>query len=276
MRRHTVNLLFTTLTGLALVSCSSGGDAKSLGPVPSTVATTTTVPPPAPTTTTVAASGSTSTTRPPSTAVTSTTLRPVLVAGIPQVIASPAKAPVGARVRIEGTGFTDDMWKAATANLWLAGDGGCDLFAQATHSVTVTAAGRLSGEFTVPATGNCRMSATGERPVFGGAYRIVFACTACAIGAFEVTAATSRPCADVAFAPNSDNLAGSIVATGLTCAEAEGLVRKVGVQVGAVGGPSRVEVDGFTCIRTAENDRGLPSSDFECTNGTKVVTFNRT
>ena len=83
-------------------------------------------------------------------------------------------------------------------------------------------------------------------------------------------------CADVAFAPNSDNLATDIIAIGISCLEAEALVRKVGAQVRSVGGPSRVEVDGYTCVRTGENTgMGLPASDFECTNGTKTVHFKR-
>ena len=94
-------------------------------------------------------------------------------------------------------------------------------------------------------------------------------------GTPQVTVGASR-CQDIAFAPNSDNLASDIVATGVTCAEAEALVRKVGPQVGAIGGPSRVEADGWVCIRTASNDRFLPNSDFACTSGSKTVTFHRT
>ena len=64
----------------------------------------------------------------------------------------------------------------------------------------------------------------------------------------------------------------------MTCAEATALVRTVGAQVGAAGGPSRVEASGFVCLRTSQNEgrRGLPSSTFECSNGTKKVTFDRT
>jgi len=53
-------------------------------------------------------------------------------------------------------------------------------------------------------------------------------------------------------------------------------VRKVGPLVGAVGGPTRIEVDGFTCMRTRQDDAGLPSSEFQCTGGSKKVTFLRT
>ena len=94
--------------------------------------------------------------------------------------------------------------------------------------------------------------------------------------ASTTSTAVVRRCADIGFTPNSEDLASNIVAMGMSCVEAEALVRKVGPQVGAVGGPSRVEVDGFVCVRTAQRDRGLPSSDFSCTSGTKSLTFVRT
>ena len=271
MRRYS---LIALLGLLVVLGGCSGGDARSLGPVPTAPTTTTTVPVTSTTPPTTATTVVPTTSRPGATATTSTAA-PRLVNGIPQVTATPARAPVGGRVRIEGTGFTDAMWRAPAPPLWLAEKGGCNLFAQADHSITVTVAGRLSGEFTVPAAGNCRMSDLGERPVVAGSYRIAFTCTACSIGELEVTASASR-CSDVAFAPNSDNLASEIVATGVTCAEAEALVRKVGRQVGAVGEPSRVEADGWVCIRTASNERFLPNSDFACTSGSKTVTFRRT
>lgn len=266
MRRHRP----TVLVGLLVLAGCSGDDARSLGPVPAAPTTTTTVPVTT-TTTTTATTVAPTTTRP----ATTSTVAPRLVNGVPQVTVTPAQAPIGGRVRIEGTGFTDPMWRAPAPPLWLAEKTGCNLFAPADHSITVTPAGRLAGEFTVPASGNCRMSDLGERPVMAGSYRIAFTCTACSIGELEVTTSASR-CQDIAFAPNSDNLASDIVATGVPCAEAEALVRKVGPQVGAIGGPSRVEADGWVCIRTASNDRFLPNSDFACTSGSKTVTFHRT
>jgi hypothetical protein len=153
---------------------------------------------------------------------------------------------------------------------------GCGLSADAQHTVTVSATGRLTGEFVVPSVGGCPQSGTGERPVTSGSYRIVFMCSPCAIGQLEVTSPVVE-CADVGFAPNTDNVAGSIVATGLGCAEAEALVRKVGAQVGAIGGPSRVEADGFVCVRTSQYEgMGLPSSTFLCTSGSRQVSFVRT
>ncbi len=230
--------------------------------------TTTTAPAPATTTTVVR---STTTARPAPT----TTVRPGVVDGVPQVTATPARAAVGARVRIEGTGFTEQRWRSG-GTLWLTRTGSCALYAEAEHTITVSAAGRLTGDFVVPSSGNCRMD-TMEAPVTAGSYRIAFACTACFIGAVEVTS-SARSCANVGFTPNSDDVASSVVAVNLTCTEAEALVRKVGAQVAAVGGPARVTADGFTCVRTKQDDgaMGLPSATFECTSGTRTVSFVRT
>jgi hypothetical protein len=235
------------------------------------------------TSTTTAATLPVTSTAPATTAAPATTMRPattttaapVLVNGIPQVTATPARAPVGGRVRIEGTGFTDSMWRTAEPPLWLAGGTGCNFYAQAGHSITVSSTGRLTGEFTIPDVGGCRMSEIVDRPVTSGTYRIVFVCTPCAIGELVVTT-TAGPCVDVAFSSNSDNVAGQIMATGMDCAEAEGLVRKAGAQLGPVTGAARLDVDGFVCVRTARSDRGLPSADYECTSGSKRVTFHRT
>jgi hypothetical protein len=112
--------------------------------------------------------------------------------------------------------------------------------------------------------------------VTSGTYRIAFVATPAFIGQIEVTT-TAGPCVQVAFAPNSDNAASNIVASGMDCIEAEALVRKAGALVGAVSAPARLEVDGFVCVRTAQNDgRGLPSADYSCTSGSKKVTFVRT
>ena len=85
-------------------------------------------------------------------------------------------------------------------------------------------------------------------------------------------------CADQNFTPNSEDIASEIVAVGLSCAEAEEFVRRVGPLVGATGGPADIAVAGFDCVRTEEDDGslGIPSSDYECTSGAKKVTFHRT
>ena len=279
MRRNSLSGLLPAIVAglLVLAGCSGDGDdARSLGSVPTAPdTTTTTTPAPTTTTSTTTAVRATTTTRPS----TATTLRPVVVDGVPQVRATPAGAAVGARVRIEGTGFTDDMCKVGEAPLWLSGSGpeGCNFYAEAEHAVTVSAAGRLTGEFVVPYAGGCRMSESGEAvPVGAGVYRIVFPCTSCFIGEIEVTAGAVR-CADVGFTADSDDVAGGIIAAGMTCAQAEALVRTVGAQVRSVGGPSRVEADGFVCVRTGQDDggRGPPASAFECTSGSRKVAFTR-
>jgi hypothetical protein len=93
-----------------------------------------------------------------------------------------------------------------------------------------------------------------------------------------VTTTKVPNCADVSFSSNIDDRASEIKATGLSCAEAEALVRNVGPQVKGDGGPARVEADGFVCNRVSAHagDHGPPSAFFECTNGAKKVAFTRT
>ncbi|MGI8684916.1 MAG: hypothetical protein ACR2MO_07495 [Acidimicrobiales bacterium] len=113
---------------------------------------------------------------------------PVIVDGVPQVKASPGSGSVGDRIHVEGDGFDDGNWKAAGNPLWIVAQvGGCSMYAEAQHTITVTAAGRLTGDFVIPATGTCRMSDTGDQPVRPGRYTIAFQCTACSVGEFEVT-----------------------------------------------------------------------------------------
>lgn len=210
--------------------------------------------------------------------VTATTIR---AAGQPRAIASPPAAAPEARVNINGEGFTAENWRTPNVPLWLAGGAsGCDFYAEADHQVDVSAGGRLTGWFVVPSHGTCRQSSTGDQPVTAGRYRIVYQCTACTIGEFEVTAsappATAR-CQDVGFTPNSDNVAADIVAYGLPCAEAEAVVRKVGGPLGPINGAPRGEADGFTCRRTSQTEgRGLPMATYECTRGSQRITFERT
>ena len=161
----------------------------------------------------------------------------------------------------------------------MAGTGGadCSLYADVQHTIAVSAAGRLTGEFVVPATGNCRMTSIGDAPVVAGTYRLAFTCTACFIGRFEVTSSATT-CPVVGFTPNSDDAASSIVATNMGCGEAEALIRKVDPLYRAVGEQVRAEADGFVCVRTGANDTapGLAYTDFECTSGVKKVTYRRT
>jgi hypothetical protein len=171
---------------VALGGC--GGDTEGAVPlrtVPPTSAapsTTTTAPP-----TTETTRVRVTTTVAPRATTTVPSRAPVLVDGVPQVTARPGRAGVGARVHVEGYGFTDQQWKSP-ATLWLtASPGGCALYASAEHTVRVTADGHLSGDFVVPAKGECRMSDVAEAPVTAGTYQIAYSCTACFVGTFVVT-----------------------------------------------------------------------------------------
>jgi hypothetical protein len=94
------------------------------------------------------------------------------------------------------------------------------------------------------------------------------------------TPTTAAPtCPNVSFSSNTDDKASEIKTVGVSCTEAEPLIRNVGAQVKGDGGPARVESgDGYVCLRTnaRAGDHGPASAIFECTNGAKKVTFTRT
>ena len=171
---------------VALGAC--GGDTEGAVPlrtVPPTSAAPSTPSTAPPTTETTRVR--VTTTVPPRTTTTVPSRTPVLVDGVPQVTATPARAGVGARVHVEGYGFTAEQWRSP-GSLWLtASPGVCALYAAAEHTVQVTADGPLSGDFVVPARGECRMSDVAEAPVTAGTYRIAYSCTACFVGSFTVT-----------------------------------------------------------------------------------------
>ena len=194
------------LAGLLLLGACGGNDTKQARSVTTRLGGTTTTGPGA-TTTTTSTSGPSSTSpaadepAPPGPGPLPTAPLTSGDAGseplepsppdpsIPQVSLNPPRAPVGARVSVEGTGFTDEQWQASGMSLWLSGSGGegCALYAEAEHTVRVTAGGTLEGTFVVPATGECRQSDIGSRSVQPGTYNLAFGCTACFIGRFEVT-----------------------------------------------------------------------------------------
>ena len=180
-------LVSMAVVGLvALGACDGDTEgAVTLRTVPPTSAapsTTTTAPP-----TTETTRARASTTVAPRVTTTVSAREPVLVDGVPQVKATPARAAVGTRVHVEGYGFTDQHWKSPST-LWLtASPTGCALYAEAEHTVRVTADGHLSGDFVVPARGECRMSDVGDAPVTAGTYTIAYACTACFVGTLQVT-----------------------------------------------------------------------------------------
>lgn len=82
-------------------------------------------------------------------------------------------------------------------------------------------------------------------------------------------------CRNVSFTPNSDDAASSIVAENMLCSEAEALVRKVGAPLG-FNGDATAQADRFRCVGTGQEDVTQPMATYQCTNGTKKVTFTRT
>lgn len=95
-------------------------------------------------------------------------------------------------------------------------------------------------------------------------------------GQLPMTTVPVQDCGSVGFAANSDDVAGAIAAQNMTCEEARSLVRVVGSEVGVVSGPDRLESGDFVCVRTAQEETGLPVSVFECTgSGARKVTFSR-
>ena len=281
--RRRLRLLGLAVAGLTVAGACAGGGTKSfpLEAGSTTTSSTTTSTPLSPSTSTSVPPATTPTTRVGrDTTVTTRPSTPPPPGGQPSVVASPFGAAPETRVSIVGDGFLAENWKAPGVPLWLAGGpSGCDFFAEADHEVTVTAGGRLTGTFVVPSRGTCRQSSTGESPVLAGRYRIVYQCTACTIGEFTVTA-SARPgvdnCRDIGFTPNSDDVVANIVAYGLSCDEAEVVVRNVAKPLGPVKGAARGEANGFVCLRTSQSDgRGLPSAEYECKRASQRITFTR-
>ena len=187
-----VGVAVATVLGLVVAGACGGKreGAAPLGTVPSTTvapATTTTEVTIAVTTPETTRVRTTTTVRRGS---TTTTVRPnaVFVNGVPQVTPTPAEGGVGTRVRVEGDGFTDEQWRGSGKDLWLSGRRvGCDFMASARHRIRVSADGHLSGDFVVPANGECRQSDAAEAPVVAGTYKLAYSCTACFVGSFVVT-----------------------------------------------------------------------------------------
>jgi hypothetical protein len=270
---------------LALSGCAGGGEGSSPEPMepaakeeaePTSVVPVTTAQPPGttspPTTTEPSPQGA-------GTPAGAPALAPVYDAnGLPQVNASPRRGGTGATIHVDGYGFTDAHWRDPEPSLWLAGgESGCQVYAEARHTVRVTPDGRLHGDFVVPALGACRQTGVSEFALQPGTYAIVYQCTACTIGTFEVTGKSSPPpaeCTTVGFTPQSEDAASSILATGLSCEEAESFLRRLGPSVGT-NGPPRIELDGFECVLTRHEPEPLPQGFYECTSGTRKITFVR-
>lgn len=84
----------------------------------------------------------------------------------------------------------------------------------------------------------------------------------------------SAECTTVGFTPQTEDAASSIVASGLSCEEAEAFLRRLGPSV-SPGGPARIELEGFDCVLTRHEEEPLPQGFYECTSGSKRITFVR-
>ncbi len=84
----------------------------------------------------------------------------------------------------------------------------------------------------------------------------------------------TRDCPNVIFDNDGENAAYSITATGLSCEDAEAFIQQVRRTLTAVG-PAEADLEGYHCVRTGQEDFGMPSSDYRCTAGSKTVTFGR-
>ena len=269
---------------LAFAGCAGGSERSS--PAPAAVKTQ------APSTTTTAVAV-TETARLRTNTVPSTTTtvqrtvtttpdrQPVYDAnGIPQVTASPRQGGVGATIHVDGYGFTEAHWMGTDLTLWLSGPGSdpdCVVYAQADHTIRVSPDGRLHGDFVVPSKGACRHSGVSEFALRPGTYAIIYQCTVCTIGTFELTGSAPPPsaeCRTVGFTPQTEDAASRIVATGLSCEEAEAFVRRLGPSVGQ-SGPARIEFEGFECVLTRYEREPLPQGFYECTSGPKRISFVR-
>lgn len=100
------------------------------------------------------------------------------------------------------------------------------------------------------------------------------ATTVATTGATSTTVAPTLECLTVGFTPNSEDAASDVRATGLTCADAEAFVAVAGRQTSS-GGPAEVDVEGYRCVRTRSEQDPLPRSFYECTSGSRTVTFVR-
>lgn len=88
-------------------------------------------------------------------------------------------------------------------------------------------------------------------------------------GAHEVN--TGRKCGSIAFAPNTDFSANNIRASGTTCKVGRAVARR------AKTAGKRYVALGYDCRGKGHEPRyGLAHTDFRCTKGHRLVTFNVT
>ena len=82
---------------------------------------------------------------------------------------------------------------------------------------------------------------------------------------------------NVSFSSDPEDVATDVRGTGVSCADAEAFVRKIGGQVSSQTGPAKVEMDGYTCTRVnvRSGDHGPALGTFDCANGALKITFVR-
>jgi hypothetical protein len=88
----------------------------------------------------------------------------------------------------------------------------------------------------------------------------------------------ARPiaCGDIAFSPNSDDMATNIVATGVSCAEATDLVRTVRGQHNFVDGPRAFTAAGWACTVSTDTASPVPVGHYRCSRGDSSVSWDKT
>lgn len=83
----------------------------------------------------------------------------------------------------------------------------------------------------------------------------------------------SVSCGQIAFSPQSGNMATNISGSGVTCQEATNLVRQVAAGHDFYNGPRSFSMGGYSCTETLDPSAVLPTGLYTCTNGTKKVTW---
>jgi hypothetical protein len=140
------------------------------------------------------------------------------------------------------------------------------LVTAAVATLVLTACG--GGDQTTSAGAQATTPATGGAPT-----------TAATLPASTAVAPTTAApsCPDVSFSSNPEDVATNITGTGVSCADAQTLVRAVGPQIALTESPTQVATNGFTCTRTSlrSGDHGPALATFDCTNGPMKVDFTR-
>jgi hypothetical protein len=121
----------------------------------------------------------------------------------PSVTFDPRAAPIGARVEMRGSGFTDKFWRGVTPenvpfalflNAALDADGAvtdgneawCELMASSPdYWFDIDGSGSFTGYFVVPSSGGCFQQEDGF-PIQPGEYSVRVNCHTCEIGRFTV------------------------------------------------------------------------------------------